>query len=129
MRKQKGGKLPIGQVKATVNEGSYKKFKVKNLLADIQSDGAVADGKLTLKGRHTDIICNFSYMSTDSVKSKLKVRPGIRFHGLSEEDKQAKAEAKAKKKQEKAEAKALRKQEKEERKRKKAEEKAAQKAA
>lgn len=129
MRKNKGGKLPIGNVKATVSEGSYKFLKVHNLIADIESDGATADGKITIKGRHTDLICNFSLMSTDSVKSKLKIRPGIKFHGLSDEDKKAKADAKAKKKQEKEEAKALRKKEKEERKRRKKEEKAAEEMA
>ena len=114
MRKEKGGKLPIGSIKATVDEARYKKLKVKNLIADIVSDGAVATGNITIKGRHTDILCSFNFTSTDSIKSKIKVKPGIRFHGLSDEDRMEKQQ----KKQEKAEAaKALRQQ--------KAEEKAA----
>lgn len=120
MRRKKGGKLPIGSVHAKVDEASYKKIKFHNLIADIESDGAVAEGKLTLKGKRTDVLCSFNFTNTDSIKSKLKFKPGIRFHGLSEEAKQAKAEKKQKKKEEKE----LRKQQKTEEKARKAEEKA-----
>ena len=115
MRKEKGGKLPIGSVQARVDEARYKKLKVKNLFADIVSDGAVATGNITIKGRHTDLLCSFNFTSTDSIKSKIKVKPGIRFHALSEEDRQvkeqekkAKAEAKETLRQQKAEERALR---------------------
>lgn len=87
MRRLKGGKLPIGSVKAQVNEASYKKIKFRNILTDIVSDGAVAEGKLTVKGKHADVLGFFSFTNTDSIKSKLKVKPGIRFHGLSGKDK------------------------------------------
>ena len=126
MRKQKGGKLPIGTVQAKVDEVSYKKVKVKNLQADIESDGAVATGMITIKNRYTDVLCSFSFTSTDSIKSKLKVKPGIKFHKQTEEDKKARAEAKQQKKKEKAERKA---QKAEERAKKKAAKKAAKEAA
>jgi len=147
MRKEKGGKLPIGTVSAKVDEGSWKKVKVRNLVADIKSDGAVATGNITIKGRHTDLLCAFSFTSTDSIKSKIKIKPGIRFHALSDEDrkakeeekkakreekaalKQQKAEEKAALKQQKAEEKAARKQQKAEEKARKKAEKEAQKAA
>lgn len=103
MRKDKGGKLPIGEVSAKVQECSYKKLKVRNLVADIMSDGAVASGNIAIKGRHTDLLCAFNYISTDSVNGKLKIKPGIRFHKLSDEDRQAKKEAKAARKQQKKE--------------------------
>jgi uncharacterized protein involved in outer membrane biogenesis len=103
MRKQKGGKLPIGEVSAKIEECKYKKLKVRNLMADITSDGAVAEGNIAIKGRHTDLLCAFSYTSTDSVNGKLKIKPGIRFHKLSEEDRQAKKETKEARKQQKKE--------------------------
>ena len=119
-------KLPIGTVQAKVDEVSYKKVKVKNLQADIESDGAVATGMITIKNRYTDVLCSFSFTSTDSIKSKLKVKPGIKFHKQTEEDKKARAEAKLQKKKEKAERKA---QKAEERAKKKAAKKAAKEAA
>lgn len=136
MRREKGGKLPIGQVHAKVAEGCYKMLKVKNFYADVTSDGATATGDIAVKGKRTDLLCSFSLTSTDSIKSKLKIKPGIRFHKLSEEDRQAQADAKQKKQQEKevrqqqkAEAKALKAQQKADAKARKAAEKAARKAA
>ena len=117
MRRLKGGKLPIGQVNAVVNEAKYKKVKVRNLMADIQSDGAVADGKLEMKGSRVDVLCSFSFTNTNEMR-KTKIKPGIRFHKLSDEKKVSKEIKKAVKRAEK-----------EERKQQKAEEKAARKAA
>lgn len=117
MRRLKGGKLPIGQVNAVVNEAKYKKVKVRNLMADIQSDGAVADGRLEMKGSRVDVLCSFSFTNTNEMR-KTKIKPGIRFHKLSDEKKVSKEIKKAVKRAEK-----------EERKQQKAEEKAARKAA
>ncbi len=117
IRRQKGGKLPIGKVDALVDEASYKMIKVRNLHAIIVSDGAVATGDITIKGKRTDLLCSFSFTSTDSINHKLKVKPGIRFHGLSDEDKM---EKQLKKEQERKQ--------KEERKKQKAAEKAQRKA-
>lgn len=159
MRKQKGGKLPIGEVSAEVDEAAYKKLKVRNIFVTMVSDGAVADGKMTVKGKRLDVLCGFTFTNTEDMeKMKVKVKPGLKFHGLSDEEKAAKeerkeekrqakeerkkqrAEEKAQKKQEKAELKAekqamkaldkeLKKQEKEQRRQQKAAEKAAKKAA
>ena len=128
MRQQKGGKLPIGQVDAEVYEAKYKKVKVRNVVADMQSDGAVAVGNVTMKGGRVDVLCGFSFTNTNEMR-KTKIKPGIRFHKLSEERKAEKAEQKAAKRAEKEEQKAAKRAEKEERKRQKAEEKAAKKAA
>lgn len=117
MRQQKGGKLPIGEVDAEVYEAKYKKVKVRNVVADMKSDGAVAEGNLTMKGGRIDVLCGFSFTNTNEMR-KTKIKPGIRFHKLSEERKAEKAEQKAAKRAEK-----------EERKRQKAQEKAAKKAA
>ena len=128
MRQQKGGKLPIGQVDAEIFEAKYKKVKVRNVVADMQSDGAVAEGNITMKGGRIDVLCGFSFTNTNEMK-KTKIKPGIRFHKLSEERKAEKAEEKAAKKAAKDEQKATKRAEKEERKQQKAEEKAAKKAA
>ena len=124
MRQQKGGKLPIGQVDAEVYEAKYKKVKVRNIVASMQSDGAVADGNITMKGGRVDVLCGFSFTNTNEMR-KTKIKPGLKFHGLSEERKAAKEE----RKQQKAEQKAAKRAEKEEKKAAKAEEKAARKAA
>ena len=134
MRKVKGGKLPIGSVQADVAEGSYKKMKVHNLIAELESDGAVATGNITVKGKRVDVLCGFSFTNTNEMK-KTKIKPGIRFHKMSDEDKakrdeeravkaEAKAAAKAERRAARAEAKALKAEQKAERKALKAEEKA-----
>ena len=128
MRQQKGGKLPIGEVDAEVYEAKYKKVKVRNVVADMKSDGAVAEGNLTMKGGRIDVLCGFSFTNTNEMR-KTKIKPGIRFHKLSEERKAEKTEQKAAKRAEKEEQKAAKRAEKEERKRQKAQEKAAKKAA
>lgn len=129
MRRQKGGKLPIGSVKALVKEASYGKIKVHNVHADIVSDGAEASGKLDMRGRHTDLLCSFVFNNTEELK-KMKIKPGIRFHGLSDEDraqkeqeKQAKQQAKEERRQQKAEEKRKADEEKAQRKQQKAAEK------
>ena len=128
MRKRLGGKLPIGQIEAQVDEGRYKKMRVRNLTANITSNGAIAEGKVVVKGKRVDLLCSFSFTNTNEMK-KTKIKPGVRFHGLSDEDKEAKAAKKAAKKEEKAARKAAKQEEKAARKAAKQEEKAAKKAA
>jgi hypothetical protein len=135
MRKKLGGKLPIGEVSAEVDEAKYKKIKVRNMFVTMTSNGAVADGKMTVKGKRLDVLCGFTFTNTDEMKKmKVKVKPGLKFHGLSEEDKAAKAErkeekrqAKEERRQQRAEEKAVRKQEKAEQKAERKEQKAAEK--
>ena len=128
MRKLKGGKLPIGQVEAQITEAKYKKLTFRNIIGTIDSDGAVANGNITVKGKRVDLLCSFSFTNTNEMQ-KTKIKPGVKFHKLSDEDraakealKQQKAEEKAAKKAAKAEAKAAKKAA-------KAEAKAAKKAA
>ena len=135
MRKLKGGKLPIGRITAEVDEGKFKKVKVHNLFAEIESDGAVATGNITVKGKRIDVLCGFSFTNTNEMR-KTKIKPGIRFHKMSDEDKSkrderraAKKEARQAAKEERQAAKAERDALKAEKKALKAEEKAARKAA
>ena len=103
MRRQKGGKLPIGNVKATVVDCSYKGIHVRNLDATVNSDGAMATGEIKQHGNYRDIRCSYSFTNTDEMQ-KLKVSDfGLKFHKISAEDKQAKRERKEQKKKEKRE--------------------------
>ncbi len=115
MRRLKGGKLPIGHVDAEVAECRYKKIKVRHIVAEINSDGAVAEGNLAVKGKHIDVLCSFSFTNTNEM-TKTKIKPGIKFHKLTDEDRAEKAERKAAKKEAKALRKAEKKQEREARK-------------
>lgn len=101
MRKLKGGKLPIGTASIQVDEVSYKGIKVRNVSLNVNSDGALAEGSLKTNGRHIDLSCNFSFTSTDEMKKMKITKPGIKWHKLSDDDRQKKAEEKALKKQEK----------------------------
>jgi hypothetical protein len=127
MRKVKGGKLPIGSVQADVAEGRYKKIKVHNLIAELESDGAVATGNITVKGKRVDVLCGFSFTNTNEMK-KTKIKPGIRFHKMSDEDKAKREEKRAAKKEAKQAAKEERQAARAEKKALKAEEKAERKA-
>ncbi len=128
MRKKLGGKLPIGEIYAEVPFAHYKMLKVRNTFATIKSNGAIAEGKVDVKGKHIDLLCTFSFTNTNEMK-KIKIKPGIKFHGMSEEDKAQREE----KKMEKAEAETQRKiseaEEKAAKRAAKIEEKAARKAA
>ena len=79
MRRLKGGKLPIGQVSAEISEARYKKIKMHNLDAELESDGALATGHVTAKGKYIDLLCSFSFTNTNEMK-KTKIVPGIKFH-------------------------------------------------
>ena len=111
MRHRKGGKLPMGRVDAEVAEAKYKKLKLHNIQATVESDGAIAEGKVDMKGKHVDLLCSFSFTNTSEMH-KMKVKPGIKFHRLSDEDKAARDERRQQKKAEKAARREEKKQEK-----------------
>ena len=126
MRKLKGGKLPIGHVDAEIEEAKYKLIRARRVFAEINSDGAVAEGKITVKGKYMDMLCSFSFTNTNEMQ-KTKVKPGIKFHQLSEEEKAKKEEKKRTKEMEKEGEKRLKDQEKGEKKLLKEKEKAEKK--
>ena len=133
MRKLKGGKLAIGTVDATIDKVDYKKLKVSDITVNIVSDGAVAEGKIVMSKKLADVLCSFSFTSTDELQ-KTKIKPGIRFKLFGTKDKQDKDQAikekqakKALKEKEKQAKKALREKEKQEKKERKEKEKQAKK--
>ena len=79
IRKQKGGKLPIGMVDAVVTEANYKKVKVKNVSVEIDSDGAEATGNLSISGRLADSRFIFTFTDTNEMQ-KMKVKPSLKVH-------------------------------------------------
>jgi len=93
MRKKVGGKLPMGEVTAEVPFAQYKKIRLHNIHATLQSNGAIAEGHVTMKGKHIDMLCSFSFTSTTEMH-KMKIKPGIKFHALSEEDQTVKEKRK-----------------------------------
>ncbi len=127
MRRRLGGKLPIGHIDATVDEAQYKKLTFRHIEAEINSNGAVAEGNLAVRGGRIDVLFDFSFTNTNEMH-KTKIKPRLKFHKKSDEYKAEKAERKAQKDAEKAERKAQKDAEKAERKAKKAEEKALRQA-
>jgi hypothetical protein len=82
VRKEKGGKLPIGSVKAKVKEAKYKIIKFKNVDVDIVSDGALAEGNLEADGSFAKTSLSFSFDDTKEMH-KMKIKPKIKIHFLS----------------------------------------------
>ena len=78
MRKEKGGKLPIGHVEADIRKVGYRTIYMKNIVANIESDGAIADGDITLKGSLTNLVVQFSFTNTDEMH-KMKIKPKLSF--------------------------------------------------
>ena len=85
MREKVGGKLPIGTVKADVRKVGYRNIFLKNIIADIQSDGALANGSITMKGNLTDLMLEFSFTNTEEMH-KMKVKPRLKFRNYYKDD-------------------------------------------
>ena len=116
VRKKKGGKLPIGSVDAMVDDCVFKGVHIRNLSANIKSDGAEATGDVYQRGKRRDIFFSFSLTNTDEMQKMKITHPGIKFHKMSEEDKKARDERKVLKQKAKEEKKALKQKAKEEKK-------------
>ena len=101
IRKQKGGKLPIGTVNAVVNDCSYHGVHLRNLSADILSDGAEATGNVMKHGRIRDLFFSFTFTDTDDMHKVKITHPGIKFHPLSEKNQKQREERRKQKKLEK----------------------------
>ena len=81
IRKKKGGKLPIGEVTADISRIGYKNIHLKNIYADIESNGAVAEGTVTMKGSLTDLMLEFYFTDTEAMH-QMKVKPRLKFRSL-----------------------------------------------
>lgn len=86
MRRKKGGKLPIGEVQAHVDDVSYKGVKAHNLEVKMVSDGAVAEGNVLAPGKWLDLNCDFSFTNTSEMQ-KMKVKPKLKVHDVVNKEK------------------------------------------
>ena len=84
IRKEKGGKLPIGKVTADIRKVDYRSISLKNIVTVIESDGAVAEGDVTLKGNLTHLMLQFSFTNTTEMH-KMKVKPRLKFRKMFED--------------------------------------------
>lgn len=80
MRKEKGGKLPMGKVTALVDDCSYRKIHLRNVFVDMNSDGAIVTGDLKQEGKYRDLSCCFSFTDTDDMRKMKITKPGIKLH-------------------------------------------------
>ncbi len=109
MRRRVGGKLPMGELHADVPEASYKKIKIRHLSAELHSDGAKAQGNVAVHGGRVDLLCAFYFTNTDSIH-KMKIKPGVSFHKLTEEKKQERTEKRQQEKEKQSQLRADKKQ-------------------
>ena len=79
MRRRLGGKLPIGEVTAHVDQASYKFVKMHNLDVQMASDGATAVGNLCAPRKLADIDLDFTFTNTSEMR-KMKVKPRLKLH-------------------------------------------------
>lgn len=103
MRKETGGKLPIGSFNAKVDDAAYMGVHIRNLTATFNSDGAIASGEVYKTGRIRDLYFSYSFTSTDEMHKMKISKPGIKFHKETDEYKAQKAERKKQKEQKKLE--------------------------
>ena len=80
-RKEKGGKLPFGTIQADIRKVNYKGLLLKNIHANIESDGAEAKGDITLMGSLTDLMLEFSFTDTEAMQ-EMKAKPRLRYRHL-----------------------------------------------
>ena len=105
MRRKVGGKLPMGEIYAEVNDAKHKLLHVRNTVVTIKSNGAVAEGDVNIRGKRLDVLCSFSFTNTNEMQ-KIKVKPKLKFHSLAEHEELDPAKLRAMKAEEKAARKA-----------------------
>ena len=77
-KKNGGGKLPIGEVKATVFEAGYGGFRLKNMQVEFASNGSQAEGTVSHSKNMMDWDCTFIVDDVDK-KNNVKVKPKVKL--------------------------------------------------
>ena len=77
-KKNGGGKLPIGEVKATVFEAGYGGFRLKNMQVEFASNGSQAEGTVSHSRSMMDWDCTFIVDDVDK-KNNVKVKPKVKL--------------------------------------------------
>lgn len=75
----RGGRLPIGELEATLGGARYKVLKFKDITASINSDGVKAEGAVRCGMKYADIEATLEYVQTDK-EQHYSIRPHIRRH-------------------------------------------------
>lgn len=73
------GRLPEGNLQATIHNARYGMLHAKQIEATADSDGSTATGTLRIPKVVSDLIVYFSYIQTDN-EQRLKVRPKLKFN-------------------------------------------------
>ena len=123
MRKETGGKLPIGSFNAVVDDVVYMGTHIRHLSATLKSDGAIATGDVYQAGKIRDLYFSYSFTNTDEMQKMKITKPGIKFHKVTDEYKAEKAERKMQKKIDKQMKKAQKEEAKQQKKQEKAQKK------
>lgn len=71
------GRLPIGNMNATINKAKFKFLEFNKLHAEIESDGSTASGTIIIPENLVNILVDFDYIQTDKLQS-LKVYPSLK---------------------------------------------------
>lgn len=119
------GRLPIGWMKADIDNAKYKFIHFKHITADIKSDGTTAKGLIYVPQKLFDIVTLFHYTQTDQ-EQKIDIKPSITKHhkeSITLEEKEKQIEEKEKKREEKEKEKEKKREEKQKEKEKQREEK------
>lgn len=77
--RSKGGRLPVGDLQATIDKAKYKSMPVKGISANLVSDGIKAVGEVSFGLKVMDIEAELEYMQTDKVQ-KYHIKPHIKKH-------------------------------------------------
>lgn len=80
------GRLPQGTLSAEVHQAKYRFIHFKNIYAEMESDGSVATGTITVPQKQIDLVFDFAYTQTDTEQS-LKFKPSLKRHKGSAFDK------------------------------------------
>ena len=77
LRKEKGGKLPIGHVEADIRKVGLNPMYMEDIQANITSDGALAKGEIFMKKSRSGLVLDFTFTNTTEVH-KVKVKPRLK---------------------------------------------------
>lgn len=75
----RGGRLPVGDLQATIDKAKYKTMPINGISANLVSDGVKAVGDVSFGLKVMDVEAELEYMQTDKVQ-KYHIKPHIKKH-------------------------------------------------
>lgn len=73
------GRLPQGNLQATINDAYYGNLRIGNIEATVNSDGSTASGIINIYRKLSNTTLRFNYIQTDD-EQHLKIKPKFRLH-------------------------------------------------